>query len=78
MKDTKGNRALAASAVMIGLADRERVSETREEMFFWAGMFEGLRASAGFLPSQKIDKEIRNAMDNFHDFAVEYAKEMTK
>ena len=78
MKDTKANRALAASAAMTGLADKERVAETREEMFFWAGVFEGLRTSAGFLPSTKIDKEIRNAMDNFHDFAVEYAKEMVK
>lgn len=78
MKNTKGNRAFAAKTAMHNLAEEEHDQESREGLFFYAGVFEGLHSVAGLLPSQKIDKEIDTAKDTVHGFATEYAKEMTK
>ena len=70
MKNTKGNRAHAATRAMLNLAEEGIETEHREGLFFYAGVFESLRKVAGLLPSQKIDAEIQDAKDNVHGFAT--------
>jgi hypothetical protein len=78
MKNTKGNRAYAAKRAMLNLAEEGNDHESREGLFLYAGVLEGLDSVAGFLSSQKIDAEIEDAKNSVHGFATEYALEMAK